>query len=138
GLAGGVELARAADEPNVPVALEREQAPGGAGRVRRRDVLADRLVELGLHASVGSDREVRLVLAGGRREQREDPAGEAAGAGPREIEMALGTAAGEVGRVVAGEGVVVTVEDGDHRGVRPQVVSDRARTAPRSRRRTSR
>jgi hypothetical protein len=137
--ARGVEVARRAREPDVAVALQREQAAGHRGRVRRRQVGADRRRERHVEAPVGRRLERRVVA---RRvgEQREDAARQAARPRPRQVEVAAGPARDEAVRVLAGEDVVVAVEDRDRRGAAPAPPSltRRPGTALRSGPRTSR
>ena len=55
-----------------------------------------------------------MLVARRRSEHREDRAAHPARTHPRDVEVAVWTAVGEEVVVVAGERVVVAVEDGDH------------------------
>jgi hypothetical protein len=128
-----VEVGDRAHDPQVAVALEAEQPSGRLRRRRRGDLGPDRRRELDLHAAaVGV--EVDVLGARRRREQGEDPARQAARAGAREVDVPAVAAGGEVGRVLAGDRVVVAVEDGDHAAN----VTRRRGRGRRTRRRTSR
>ena len=104
-LASGIEVARGAGDRHVARALEREQAADRAGDEPGRQLLADRRGRL----------PVRRLVARRGREGGEDPAAEAARAGPREVDVPALPPRREAVRVLAGERVVVAVEHRQHR-----------------------
>jgi hypothetical protein len=108
----GVEVARRAGEAHVAVAVQTGQPPGGARRERVGDVRPDRRARLDPHAAVRLGLEGRVV-AGRRGEHGEDASGQAARACARQVEVPARAPRDEVGGVLAGQGVVVAVEDGD-------------------------
>ena len=108
---GAIDVGDRARDADEVAAFQREQPPGRLGRVRRGHLAGD-----GVDLRELDDRAVALQvsdrLAARRGEDREDAAAQAAGAHPRQIEMAAVAPAGERGVVLAREHVVVPVEDG--------------------------
>ncbi len=99
-----------------PRPLERQQPPGDRARVGGRHRVLHRWSGLELeHPIVPRDLHLpRAPIRAG--EHREDPSAHAAGAHPREVEVAAGPAVRDQSVIVGGEGIVVPVEYRRHGG----------------------
>ena len=112
-LAGGVEVGDRADDPQVAVALEAEQPPGGPRRGARGDLRADRRGERRLRSRRPRGRS-RAPAPGDGVKRAKIPPPRPPARGARQVDVPAGAAGAKSRRVVARERVVVAVEDGDH------------------------
>jgi hypothetical protein len=112
--ARGVDVRDPPCDAHVTATLERQQAARDRGPVRRGVVVLERGGIFPLdHAVVSRNLRVRFTFHG-RREHREDPTAHASRPHPGEVEMAVRPAVDDPRVILAGEHVVVAVEDGLH------------------------
>jgi hypothetical protein len=112
-VAGRIELGDGADDADLARRLQRQQPAGRPGGERRGIGMSDGRRQLYLqHAVIARDRNPAIVGRGG--EDREDGPAHSPGTHPREIEIPPAPPGRDQVVVLLGEGIVVTIEYGDH------------------------